>query len=220
MLSVIIPAYNEETILPITLHTLDRHRFWQEMIIVDDGSNDRTAITKLPEGAHLIRHEHNYGKGRALQTGIANSKGDILLFLDADLGETAQYAHALVEPVISGEADLTIAKFPPAGRKGGFGLVKGLARYGIKRITGAEVSEPLSGQRCMRRQVAHSVMQYHYGFGIEVAFTLDVLRAGYTINEIEVPFAHRELGRTWRGFMHRGQECVEIMKTLWSKRKG
>lgn len=217
-LSIIIPAFNEEKNLPITLKSLERNRFWNEIIVVDDGSYDQTASTSLPEGVCLIQHKRNYGKGSALQTGIEKSSGDLLLFLDADLGETAHFATSLLPPVVSGQADITIAKFPPAGNTGGFGLAKKIARLGIKRFTGVDITEPLSGQRCMHRKVLNSVSRFHLGFGIEVAITLDVLRAGYKINEVEIPFIHRTLGKTWAGFIHRGNECREIIRTLWYKR--
>ncbi len=216
--SIIIPAYNEKNYLPITLDTLSNHRFWDEIIVVDDGSIDGTSIVKLPKGVKMIVHESNFGKGNAIFTGLNNSIGNTLLLLDADLGETAFLAERLLQPIIDGTADMVIAKFPPTGKNGGFGFVKKVAKQGIQYFTGEYVFEPLSGQRCLKREVINSIRDFHVGFGFEVALTIDVIRAGYTISEVEVPFKHRELGRNWRGFYHRGKELTHILKTFWMKR--
>lgn len=217
-ISIIIPAFNEEHYLPITLDTLNKNRFWDEIIIIDDGSTDKTASVPLPIGARLIKHEKNSGKGQAIFTGIQNCRGEYLVFLDADLGDTAYLAEKLIEPVKLGNADMAIAKFPPINKAGGFGIVKRFAKIGIKRLTGMELNEPLSGQRCIRKEILSINTNYNVGFGFEVALTLDVLRAGYSIYEIELPFRHRELGRTWRGFYHRGRELIHILRTFWRKR--
>lgn len=217
LVSIIIPAFNEQFHLPLTLDVLSKHRFWDEIIIVDDGSKDQTANIELPIGVKMIKHTRNYGKGKAIETGIKSSKGDYLLFLDADLGETAYWAERLIEPIANGNADMVIAKFPQTNN-GGFGLVKSFAKKGIKRLTGKELSEPLSGQRCIRKDLTNEIIDFNVGFGFEVALTLDMIRAGYKISEVELPFHHRELGRTWRGFYHRGREMIHILRTFWLKR--
>ncbi len=75
----------------------------------------------------------NVGKGAALDTGALRAEdADILLLLDADLGETASQGALLLAPVLAGEADMAIATFPRPTGKAGFGLVKGLARWGIR----------------------------------------------------------------------------------------
>lgn len=219
MVSVIIPAYNEEAYLPATLSALDRNRFWDEVIIVNDGSIDKTSTVSLPNNVFMVSHSKNRGKGYAIETGLKKSSGDIIMFLDADLGASAILGDHLLTPVIERTADMTIAKFPPAGKGGGFGIVKQIATHGIKYFTGKIISEPLSGQRSMRRSLLEVVHNYHYGYGFEVALTLDVLRAGHSICEVDIPFEHRQMGRNWRGFYHRGNESVQILKTLWQKRE-
>lgn len=191
--------------------------FWNELIIVDDGSTDGTKNVILPKNAKLICHKKNMGKGKAIETGLKESNGDILLFLDADLGETAAYADRLLIPILNEEVHMTVAKFP-SSQNGGFGLVKKMARYGIYILTGKLLQEPLSGQRCIRKEAVKAMKNFHVGYGFEVALTLDVIRAGYTLKEVEVPFRHRELGRSLRGFYHRGKEMTQIAKTLWLKR--
>lgn len=217
--SAVVPAYNEAATLPETLDALRRAGCVDEVIVVDDGSTDGTADAARPYADRVLVHGENRGKGAALETGWRAARGDILLFLDGDLGETAAYAPALLDPVQRDVADVVVAVFPPARRKGGFGLVKGLARFGVEHLTGYALQAPLSGQRAVRRVVLESLPPLSGGFGVEVGFTVDVLRAGFRLYEVQVPFRHRETGRDVRGFLHRGRQFIDIALTLSRKRR-
>jgi len=89
MISVVLPAYNEEAAIVDTLRevkdSLDNSR-WRpfEIVVVDDGSSDDTAVLATAEGARVIRHPQNVGYGRALKTGIAAATYDTIVFSDAD----------------------------------------------------------------------------------------------------------------------------------------
>jgi len=216
--SAVVPAYNEAATLPETLDALHRAGCVDEVIVVDDGSTDGTADAARPYADRVLVHGENRGKGAALETGWRAARGDILLFLDGDLGETAAYAPALLDPVQRDVADVVVAVFPPARRRGGFGLVKGLARFGVEHLTGYALQAPLSGQRAVRRVVLESLPPLSGGFGVEVGLTVDVLRAGFRLYEVQVPFRHRETGRDVRGFLHRGRQFIDIALTLSRKR--
>ncbi|GIQ69423.1 glycosyltransferase family 2 protein [Xylanibacillus composti] len=219
--SVIIPAWNEGARISVTLealHQANRFRKWyHELLVVDDGSTDETPRAAGKWADTVIRHTTNRGKGAALESGWRHSAGHIVVFLDADLGESAAFAHLLLEPIRQEQADMCIAKLPAAGRKGGFGLVKGLATTGITRLGGFRPEAPLSGQRAVRREVLESVGSLARGFGIEVGLTIDALRKGYRVCEAKVPFRHRETGRDWSGFVHRGKQFYAVGVTLMQK---
>lgn len=212
-ITVVIPAWNEAERIGSTLqHLRQLHRsqgsIFHEIIVVDDGSSDDSWRIAERFADRVIRHARRRGKGAAMETGWREAKGDVLVFLDADLGESAVHADALVQPVQDGEADMTIAKLPPARTKGGFGLVRRLAVGGIRHLGGGGFfpEAPLSGQRAVKREVLESVGGLARGFGIEVGLTIDALRRGYRVLEVEVPFRHRETGRDWSGFVHRGRQ--------------
>src|SRR5690606_35397185 len=119
--SVIIPAWNEADRMGITLQHLRELRTKEmvhEIIVVDDGSSDDSWRTAEHYADRVIRHARRRGKGAALQTGWRDAVGDIILFLDADLGDSAAHAYNLIDPIRSGVADMTIAKLPPASKKG------------------------------------------------------------------------------------------------------
>jgi glycosyltransferase involved in cell wall biosynthesis len=218
MVSVIIPAYNEAERIADTLRAVKTILQVDEIIVVDDGSSDGTAEAALLDGVRVIRLPENCGKGGALTAGVAEAKGDVLMFLDADLGETAQHAGALLEPVLKGELDMTIAVLPPAQRKGGAGFVLRAAREGIKRATGFEATAPLSGQRALTRAVMNRIGTIESGFGVEVALTIDALKVGARVGEVPVPFRHRETGRDWRSVLHRVKQWWHVRRALQKRR--
>lgn len=218
--TALIPAYNEEDNIGATIAAVRRISSVDEIVVVDDGSSDKTANEARAAGADkVISLERNKGKGAALEAGIHAASGDVLLFVDADLGESASHAFALVQAVLSDEADMAIAMLPAVQTKsgsksGGFGLVIRLARWGIRRLGGRAMKAPLSGQRALRREALGQSPRLDRGFGIEVGLTIDALRAGYRVEEIPTPLTHRATGRDIKGFFHRGRQFVDVMLAI------
>jgi glycosyltransferase involved in cell wall biosynthesis len=221
-ISIIVPAWNEERTIAETLKAL-RMAFMKEeqvqleIIVVDDGSNDGTRQAAELYADLIISHSRNMGKGAALHNGWKMANGQVIIFVDADLGKSAVNVRLLLEPLLENRYDMTIAELPSAQIQGGFGLVKGLAVAGIYRLCGYHTRAPLSGQRAMRREVLERIGGLSRGFGIEVGLTIDAARAGFRIGEVPVPFRHRESGRDWQGFYHRGKQFVSVGRTLIHK---
>lgn len=216
-ISAIIPAFNEADIISDTVMALKGLEEIDEVIVVDDGSTDNTAEMARKAGAVTLRCEENKGKGAAMTEGVRVAKGDILIFIDADLGRSAMEAGKLVTPLLRGEADVTIARFPKAEKKGGFGFVKRLARWGVKCLGGIDIESSLSGQRAMTRQVVDYLGPFDSGFGAEVGMTIEVARSGFRLMEVETGMAHRESGRDLAGFIHRGRQFLHILLVLLRK---
>ena len=137
-----------------------------------------------------------------------------LLFLDADLGETAALAGPLAAPVRTGRADMTIAVFSDRVRRGGHGFVVALSGSGILRATGWRPAQPLNGQRCLTRAAFEAARPLAPRFGAETGLTIDLLRQGLRITEVEVPLAHRATGSDWRSQVHRARQFVDVARAL------
>ena len=222
--SIIIPAYNEEGKIKDTLLGIVNINEINEIIVVDDGSSDKTTdVAKSVESEKIkvFKLEKNRGKGYALNYGldIAMKNADIIGFLDGDLGSSSSETIKLIEPVINNEVDVTIAKFPPAKKKGGMGFVKRLAKESVFEITGVELDATISGQRIFKKEVLEKFSEIPYGYGVEVGMTIDILKHGYTIKEILVNMTHSETGRDLKGFIHRGKQFYHIKKIVSKKRK-
>ncbi|SHG75261.1 glycosyltransferase family 2 protein [Desulforamulus hydrothermalis] len=212
--SVVIPAHNEAERIYATVKGVQAIPEVTEIIVVDDASTDDTAALARQAGAAVISLPHNLGKGGALNTGVAKAAGEIVALLDGDLGSSSGEARALILPVLNGLADMTVARFPKAQKKGGFGLVKNLARAGIRYFAGLDSQAPLSGQRVMTRQVLERVVPFASGYGVEVALTIKVARAGFRVLEVPTQMRHAETGRDLKGFCHRGKQFIHVARVL------
>ncbi|MDA0564637.1 glycosyltransferase [Streptomonospora sp. S1-112] len=231
--AVIIPAKDESRRIGATVRAAGRLPGVDLVVVVDDGSRDRTAAVAAAAGARVLRHSRNRGKGAAMDTGAegvrlieqcasgAARPPRHLLFLDADLGDTAAEAAPLVDPVRAGDADMTIALFPATRmRLGGHGFVVRLAREGIRRATGWEPEQPLNGQRCLTRAAFEAARPLAAGFGVETGLTIDVLRRGLRVVEVEVPLAHRPTGTDLRAQAHRARQFADVGRALAERELG
>ena len=142
---------------------------------------------------------------------------DTYLLVDADVGASAARAAALLEPVRAGTAGMAVGVLPAAGRRGGFGAVRRLAAAGIRRAADFDARAPLSGQRAVDGDLLRSLLPLAEGFGLETALTVDALRAGATVLELDVAMDHRHTGRSWAGFRHRAGQGVDILRALWPR---
>jgi glycosyltransferase involved in cell wall biosynthesis len=224
--AVVIPARNEADRIQATVAGAAGLPGVDLVIVVDDGSADDTAGLAGHAGATVLRHSRGRGKGAAMETGAEavrmleatdappSGRARHLLFLDADLGATAAAAGPLTEPVRAGEADMTIAVFAQRVRQGGHGLVVGLSGAGIERATGWRPAQPLNGQRCLTRAAFEIARPLAAGFGVETALTIDLIRAGMRVTEVEVPLAHRATGNDWASQVHRARQLADVARAL------
>jgi glucosyl-3-phosphoglycerate synthase len=220
----LVPAKDEAERVAATVRALRGLSVVAEVLVVSDGSTDATAAEALGAGAHCLDLPRNLGKGGALNAGLAALMGRVaerlspepavLLLADADLAETAGRLDRLVAPVLAGEADLAIADLPAQHGAGGFGVAMGLARRGMARVTGRRMAEPLSGQRAVRWEALPALLPFAPGFGVEVAMTMDALRAGLRVIEVEVDLRHNATGKNLAGLLHRARQARAIAREL------
>jgi len=217
--TVLIPVYNEEKKISATIKAIKNYDIINKICVINDGSTDNTSkILEEIDGIEVINMTKNVGKGGAMQAGleVVIDYSDIIVFIDGDIGETAEEVIKLIEPVKNKLADVSIARFPRAKKKGGFGLVKKLARYGVYLHTGVFLDTVISGQRAFRREVLQNI-SFPKDYGIEVGTTIDILKKGYKVIEVDVLMHHNETGRDLSGFIHRGRQFSQILKTLIRK---
>lgn len=94
------------------------------------------------------------------------------------------------------------------------GLVVRLARWGIRTLTGQTMVAPLSGQRCIRREILQKCGGFADGWGVEVALTIRAIRAGYRVKEIPTRMSHRVTGRSWKDIRHRAAQFIAVARIL------
>ncbi len=228
-IACIIPARDEEQRIAETVAAARGLAQVTLVIVCDDGSTDQTASHAAAAGAIVVSHSRSRGKAAALDSGVnalgileqrdRSDEAAVLLLLDADLAASAANCGPLIDPVLSGQTDLAIgvlpSQFTPDGSvAGGLGLVLTAARKGIAELTGWTAQAPLSGQRCLTRRAFEVASPLAAGFGVEVGMTIDLLRAGLRITEIEVDLQHRASGKDLAGQLHRARQLKDVTRAL------
>ncbi|QRV02123.1 glycosyltransferase [Arcanobacterium phocisimile] len=223
--AVIIPAMNEEDRVSATISAARTIPHVDLVVVVDDGSSDKTQDVARQNGATVVRHAVNRGKAAAMETGVAvvamrdveGQPARALLFLDADLGESAIECAPLVQTIFDGGVDCAIAYLPPQAGAGGHGIVTNTGRKGIKALTGWNPRQPLSGQRCITRTAFDVITPLAPGWGVEVGMTIDLLVAGFTVQEVPCDLRHRVSTNDFAGQLHRAAQLRGVLKALASR---
>jgi dolichyl-phosphate beta-glucosyltransferase len=210
-LSIVVPAYNEGGRLAGSLRSvvdyLDEYAPNSELIVVDDGSTDDTASAARQELAHsqsvhtsVISYRSNLGKGRAVRFGLLASRGDIAVFMDADLSTPITETPKVVEPIARGECDLAfgsraldrslIGVHQPWRREQG-GRVFNLA---VRLATGLPFWDTQCGFKAFRMRSCRPIIEGatidRFGFDVELLYV--AYRAGLRLKEIPVRWDHAE----------------------------
>ena len=221
---VIVSAYNEADRLAATLAALGDAFPGSRVLVADDGSRDQTPHVALQAGAELVRSARTIGKGGATtlaaQRVLARTlepEPPVIVLCDGDLGESARELPALAAAVREGGLDLAIARFR-VKVGGGFGFAVRFSRWATRRLTGLELSAPISGQRALRGPVLAVVVPFGARFGMETAMNIDAARAGFRIGEIDLDLAHRATGKTLRGFLHRLRQLKDFALVYLDRR--
>jgi glycosyltransferase involved in cell wall biosynthesis len=171
LVSVVIPALNEEDTVSGIVSLLVTIDLLDEVIVVCDGCTDNTAQVARDAGATVIELPENVGKGGAMMVGVRAASNDVVLFLDADLiGLTREYVINLVTPVLQGKADMTV----------------GIFEKGRVATDFAQTVAPfLSGQRAVRRSMLEGMSDLDASrFGVEIALTRYAVENNLTVQEI------------------------------------
>ncbi|MDP3066654.1 MAG: glycosyltransferase [Methanobacteriaceae archaeon] len=181
--SVIIPAFNEHETVGEVVKVVASLKYVNEIIVVDDGSTDFTAEVAREAGATVISHVKNRGKGAAIKTGFSNSKGDVAVFLDADIQNlTTQKVEKIIKPILIGEADVTKTKFKREGGRVTELTAKPLLNFFFPEI---KFEQPLSGQFAARRSFLKNI-KLEDDYGVDVGIVLDADVRGMRIKEVDI----------------------------------
>lgn len=205
-ISCIIPAYNEEDRITNVLQIVTTHPLIDEVIVVNDASKDSTLEKiKFFNNITIIEHQENKGKSNAIYSGLQKAQGEFVLFVDADLlGLTEQNITDIIEPVVKGEADVTISL---RGNTPLFWRAIGL--------------DYISGERTLPRKLildhAHHLPSLP-GFGLEVFMNRILIKNNCRIKVVKWQKVHSPYKRggygiikNIKGNIHMG---IQVLKTI------
>ena len=181
--SIVIPAYNEEATVARVVGVARKLDYVDEVIVVDDGSTDRTVEEAENAGATVISHIMNEGKGSAIKTGFKNSHGNIVAFIDADISNfTSEKIDKIIRPILEDQTDITKTKFARES-----GRVTELTAKPLLGFFFPELSyeQPLSGQFAGKRSALNKI-RFEKDYGVDVGIVLDADVHGIKILEVDI----------------------------------
>jgi glycosyltransferase involved in cell wall biosynthesis len=207
--SIIIPAYNESSALYQTVTRLKEflernfvHQYEYEIIVVNDGSTDRTKeILENIKNITVITHPRNKGYGASIKSGVKNAKYDWILLFDADGQHNSEYLPKIIEK--SYDAEMVVGKRigykGPLLRQPGKKILKRVAEY----LTGEKIPDINSGLRMFKKedfnQFKHLLPD---GFSLSTTLTMSFLTAGLNISYVPIKIEKRQGKSTVRPIKH------------------
>ncbi|AAB84880.1 MULTISPECIES: glycosyltransferase family 2 protein [Methanothermobacter] len=216
----VIPAFNEEVAIGSVVLLTGEHV--DEVIVVDDGSADRTAHVAEMAGARVIRHHRNLGKGAALKTGFEAADADVIVTLDADAQHNPAEIPKLVEPILRGEADVVNGSRYLHGRDENTPRYRRVGQKILDRATnistGLDITDTQSGFRAFS---SASIPHFRFrdpGFVVESEMLADAAEAGLRIVEVEVGVRYDVDGSTRNPISHGVSVLLRIIGDLELKR--
>lgn len=224
ILSVVIPAYNEEDgiteiaerVLAVAPELKKVGVKQLELLVVDDGSRDQTAeVASKIKGVTLIRHPKNKGYGAALKTGFSKAKGELIGFLDADGTYPPEYFPKLCRAAMNGH-DLIIgsrmagerSQMPLVRRVGNFIFATLLTILGRHRVT-----DSASGMRVFKREILEHIYPLPDGLNLTPVMSTRALHEGINIEEVPIPYSER-VGRSKLSAIRDGRIFLQSM--VWT----
>jgi glycosyltransferase involved in cell wall biosynthesis len=223
-LSVVIPAYNEENgiaeiaqrVLAVRDSLVDVGVNELELIVVDDGSRDRTAeVAEGINGVRLIRHPKNRGYGAALKTGFANARGELIGFLDADGTYPPEYFPQLCRQAMNG-SDLVIGS-RMAGEESQMPLTRRIGNIffaGLLTLVGRQrVSDSASGMRVFKREALDRMYPLPDGLNLTPVMSTRAIHEGISMAEVPIPYSER-VGRSKLSVVRDGR--IFLQSIIWT----
>ncbi len=197
-LSVIMPVYNEEDTLEEIVQRVRKVGLASEIVIVDDGSRDRTReilskLEDLPE-VRIILHEKNQGKGAAVVTGMRAARGDLMIVQDADLEYDPNDYHLLVPLFDSGDVDVVYGSRFATKNSQAF-LTQYVANRFLTIMTnllyGAKLTDMETCYKVFKREVVEGMTIHARRFDFEPEFTAKILKQKVRVKEVPISFDPR-----------------------------
>jgi glycosyltransferase involved in cell wall biosynthesis len=200
-LSILMPVFNERTTVEAAIDdalTAELPAEGRELVIVDDGSTDGTrellASRDWPDNVEVVYHDRNQGKGAAVRTALGHATGEFAAIFDADLEYRAADLADVLEPLVSGEANVVFGTRAWTSQSSfSFWYVVGnkAVTFATNVLYNCWISDVMTCHKAMRTELFRSLPLRERGFAIEPEIAARVLRAGERIHEVPIHYRAR-----------------------------
>ncbi|MEM4143333.1 MAG: glycosyltransferase family 2 protein [Candidatus Bathyarchaeia archaeon] len=201
VLSVVIPAYNEEkaigSLIEETMQILEAMKMPYEIVVVDDGSTDYTRKVASRYKVTVVSYSQNRGKGYALRKGLEHAQGDIIVTIDADGSHSPKEIPDLITPLFDGADVVAGSRFigeakDHTSKVHQFG--NSLINATIMVLTGKKITDSQTGLRAFKKDLLRQIRLESCGFDIETELTVKSLKNGFKLVEIPIGCRRRVHG--------------------------
>ena len=219
VVSIIIPAWNEEKNIGLFLKKLNDFlnvtSMSTEIIVVDDGSEDKTSEVALSNRVKLVRNGRNQGKGFALREGFKHACGDIIVTMDADGSHEPKEIEILVKQIVNG-ADMAMgSRFIGGNGKNSTKRLhligNSLINLSIFLATGRYITDSQTGFRACKSNVIKSLRLTSKGYQIETELTVKILRKYDSVIEVPIQALGRLFGKTHVNPLRDGLRILKVI---------
>ncbi|MEP5375839.1 MAG: glycosyltransferase family 2 protein, partial [Hyphomicrobiales bacterium] len=192
-ISIVIPAKNEADNLATWLPRLVAWGGYQELIVIDDGSDDNTADIAAGHGAIVVRHPQSLGNGAAIKRGFREASGDIVVFMDADGQHQPEDIPHLLEEMETTKADMVVGARDSSGQASkGRHLANAFYNWFSSQVAGQKIQDLTSGFRLVKAdKFAEFLNLLPNGFSYPTTSTMAFFRSGYLVRYIPINVQRR-----------------------------
>lgn len=207
MISVIIPAYNEEENIKTVIDICKENKDVSEIIVVNNLSTDRTEEIARKDGAKVV-FCGKQGKGYAMETGIEEAQNECIVFLDGDISDYADNViYKLTEPIINRNVDFVKATFDREGGRVTELVAKPLLKLLFPEVT--KYTQPLSGMIAGKKSIFQKI-ELEKDYGVDIGILLDMVNLNVTIEEVKIGKI-KNVSKNWKALE---KMSTEVMKAI------
>lgn len=233
MISIVVPAYNEEKVIKYFIEEYQKHKSEfdnLELVVVNDGSSDSTpkivnSYLENDNSIRLINHDENKGLGKALETGLNNAKGDIVVTMDSDLTHPFKLIPKLITEIKDKNYDVCIAsryvkgggmKNVPAWRI----FISKVVNNTMRLIYWTKVKDITAGYKAYKKDKIQNIHIARNGFESQIEIMVKLMRKKAKFKEIPLILKTRTQGESKFNLIKMGRKYIEGMYKLFFDRWG
>lgn len=216
-IAILIPCYNEELTIEKVIKDFRKELPDADIYVYDNNSKDKTAEIAVANGA-IVKHEYRQGKGNVVRTMFREIDADIYVMVDGDDTYPAEFVHKLIEPIRTGEADMTIGDrlsngtYQEENKRHFHEFGNNLVKKSINVLFRTKLKDIMTGYRAFNKMFVKNMPVMTPKFEIETEMSLYALDKKYIIKEIPIVYRDRPDGSVSK--LNTVSDGIKVVKTI------